>query len=88
MLYHVSVSVQWCAIDSLDVDGLCLDVIHQSLAAPFTADARLLGPSERHVRANHLPGVDVHVASIDLLGEAQSTRDGRCEDAGWSSSDI
>jgi hypothetical protein len=67
--------------DSLDGDGLRLDVVHQPKATAFTADARLLGSAERHVRAEHLRRVDVHVASIEVLSNAQSTRNGCCEDA-------
>lgn len=51
------------------------------MATTFTTNAGLLGSAERHVRAEHLPSVDVHIASIEVLSEAQSTRDGCCEDA-------
>lgn len=40
------------------------------MATAFAADARLLGPAEGHVRAEHLPSVDVHVASIEALCKA------------------
>ena len=68
-------------IDSLDGDGLRLNVVHQPKATAFTTDARLLGPAERHIRAEHLRRVDIHVASIEVLSNAQSTWNGRCEDA-------
>lgn len=67
--------------DSLDANGLRLNVVHESMATAFTTNARLLSPAERHVRAEHLRSVDVHVASIEMLSKAQSTRYGRCEDA-------
>lgn len=53
--------------DSLDADCLRLNVVHQPMATAFATDARLLGPAEGHVRAEHLPSVDVYVASIEAL---------------------
>ena len=66
----------------LDRDGFRFDVIHQASTTTFTPNTGLLGSAERHICAENLCCVDIYVASIKVLSNAQSSWNRCCEDAG------
>lgn len=69
--------------DSLDLNGLCLEIVIKTLEAAFTAIARLLDTSKRRVGSWKVPIIDGDGPGFDLTSHTQGPADGLGIDAGW-----
>lgn len=59
----------------LDLDGLGLEVVVQSLQSTLTAVTALLDATEGRVDAREVPVVDGDGAGLDLASDAEGTGD-------------
>jgi len=68
--------------DLLDLDGLHLQIVIESLQAALSAVSRLFYTTERGIRRGEIPVVDRDCSCFNLPGDPECSADGTCVDAG------